>query len=567
MAKELFGMSRSATIALSGLGFIAFASPTFAAPPKPLIVLFTPGISAGARNTKEDSDANITRAKKAVAAMRDCFNETGFVDAVVYSPDSALFIRAAQESKIKLSDPNIPTATECYALAKAAGAGYSAFVVSGLSPQDTTGGVDIELQTQQIEGRKTWRSRRNAGGGVTGSITQSDNAVTSAANTLVQDFLRGPLHDLAQATAPSLPTPQPIPTVRSTPTENPVPMPGTEPNLAEPVPMTVPVPNVTPVTPREPIPSSGADTDNAAEAERHQGDEQMRSGDIPGAILSYRKAVNLSPVNPTYRTILANAYLLAGRKGDALSEAKRALDVIPSEDQKGRLAASRLLADILVQNGDTTAARVTYENILKAKPNETWAKVGLAEALLSDGKIDEATALYKSAATDAPNDKDVLLGYARLLATKGDYDEALKQLTGASDSTDGEARYRTALQLFDEGIAKIADRVEQNRVAWQKKQIAQPVFYKATASQTAKVSGLVALLKAVPPPKTADDATKRKHQKRVFAASLLLQGVAALLTQVETGDANAESEATVFLTEFGREIREIGTTTKPVSEQ
>lgn len=542
------------SVALVASGFAPGSA--FAAPPKPLIVLFTPGVPAGPRPVNDD-DTNLIRARRAVTAVRDRFNESGYVDAVVYSPDAALFVRAAQEAKLKLGDPTQPTASECYTLAKAAGAGYSAFVVSGLPNATTSGAVDIELQTEQIEGRKVWRGRRNAGGSTTTGADQSDNALASAANTLVEDFLRGPLRDLAQGTAPSLPPPQPIPTVRTTPETSLPATDNTTPNLAVPVPMTAPRPSVSPAERGAALPSSGADTDNAAEAERHQGDEQMRAGDVQGAILSYRKAVNLSPMNPTYRTTLASAYLQAGRKGDALSETKRALDVLPGDDHKGRLAATRLLADILVQNGDTTAARTTYENILQAKPTATWAKVGLAETLVTDGKVDEALALYKSARIDAPTDKDVMLGYARLLATKGDYDEALKQLTAASENGDGDARYRTALQLFDEGVAKIAERVEQNRSAWEKKQITQPVFYKATAAQSAKVSGLVSLLKAVPPPATADENTKRKHQKRVFAASLLLQGVASLLTQVETGDANAASEATVFLTEFGREMTEI----------
>ncbi len=542
-----------------------------AAPPKPLIILYTPGVPAGARATDAEPGDNGSRAKRAATAVRDRFNESGFVDAVVYSPDNALFVRAAQEAKLKLGAPASPTASECYTLAKAAGARYSAFVVSGLTPQNSDGAVDIELQTEQIEGRKTWHSRRNAAGS-SNSPGQADNALASAANTLVEDFLRGPLHDLAQATPPSLPPPEPIPTVRTPVRADP--LTSGEPNLAAPapvvvpapVPMAVPTPRVTSASPSEPLPSSGADTDGAAEAERHQGDEQMRAGDFAGAILSYRRAVNLSPVNPTYRTILARAYLSAGRKSDALSEAKRAMEVIPASDQSGRLAASRLLADILVQNGDSAAAKATYEEILRTQPTATWAKMGLAEALATDGKIDEAVALYQSARADAPTDRDTLLGYARLLAQKGDFDAALTQLTAATGSGDAEARYLTALQLFDEGIAKIADRVAQNRGAWGKKQIAQGVFYKATASQTAKVSGLVALLKGVPPPSTASDDTKRKHQKRVFAASLLLQGVAALLTQVETGDANAGEEATVFLTEFGREMRDIAAAPKRISD-
>ncbi len=241
--------------------------------------------------------------------------------------------------------------------------------------------------------------------------------------------------------------------------------------------------------------------------------------------------------------------------------------MIPSEDQKGRLALTQLLTDILSQSGDAAAARVTYQEILKSQPNAVWAKVGLAEVLLAEGNTDEAIALYKSARADDPSDKKVQMGYARLLATQGDYDASLRELTSTPGSDGGEARYSTVLQLFDEGIVKIADRVVQNRAAWEKKQIAKEVYYKATASQTAKVSGLVALLKAVPPMPNADEATKRRHNKRVFAASLLLQGVASLLTQLETGSTNAASEATVLLKEFAREFSEISPGTKTLVEQ
>ena len=249
---------------------------------------------------------------------------------------------------------------------------------------------------------------------------------------------------------------------------------------------------------------------------------------------------------------------MAGRRGDALSEAKRALGVVPASDRKGKIAASKMLAGVLAQSGDTAAARSTYETLLEAEPNETWAMTGLAEVLIAEGKADQALALYQKAKQTDPGDKDVALGLARLLATQGDYAGALRELTAATTSTDAGAKYLTARILFDDGVLRIADRVEQNRAAWEAKRIARDVFYKATAAQTAKVSGLVALLKAVPPASSADAATRRNHTKRVFAASLLLQGVAALLTQVETGDAGAGGEATVFLTEFRREMQGIG---------
>ena len=50
---------------------------------------------------------------------------------------------------------------------------------------------------------------------------------------------------------------------------------------------------VTPrVEPAKPLP----ETDGAAEAEMHQGQDLQRAGDISGAILSFRRAVSLSPL-------------------------------------------------------------------------------------------------------------------------------------------------------------------------------------------------------------------------------------------------------------------------------
>ncbi len=553
------------------LGLLAALAGTacgvFAAPAKPLIVLFTPGVSTGARDSggSATGDENVSRARQAAAAVRDRFNESGYVDAVLYAPDSPLFARAMMEAKIKLIKPDQPTETECYALAKAAGAGYSAFVVSGLPASPAQGAVDVSLQTEQIEGHKVWRDRRNASG-TSGLPGGPSNALLSAANMLVEGFLNGPLRELSRVTPPSQPATQPIPTVRATPPPAVPLLANGEPDVAAPVPMTAPVVPVAPVTAREPLPSSGADTDNAAEAERHQGDDELRAGDIPGAILSYRKAVSLSPLNTAFRASLASAYLQAGRKGDALSEAKRALSVVPATDIKGHAAASRLLADVLTQTGDTVAAKNTYSAILATQPDAVWAQLGLAEALVAEGDTDAAATLYLAARKNAPANHDAMLGYARLLATKGDYDGALRELTAMTGSADAGARYRAALQLFDAGITRIADRVTQNRAAYEKKQIARDVFYKATSAQTAKVSGLVSLLKAVNPPATADEPTKRKHHKRVFAASLLLQGVASLLTQVETGDANAGGEATSLLDEFAREMREVVTATPNTQE-
>lgn len=532
------------------LFFALSGSAAFAAPAHPLVVIF-------AGNPADSQiEGFAARARQTALAVRDTFNDTGLVDAVLYAPDNALFVRAMLEGKVKPADPQNLTESERYAIAKAAGAAYSAYLVSGLPSNTTPGAVDVQLSTEQIDGRKTWQGRGSYGS--TGkSAGKYDNAVLSAANQLVQDFLRGPLHELAAVEAPSLPPPAPIPITRPAATDT-----GNAPSIAAPAPMTAPTVPVAPVAPREALPSSGANTDNAAEAQRHQGDEQRRAGDATGAILSYRKAVNLAPLNAQYRASLAGAYLMAGRTADALSEAKRAISIVPDTDQTGKGAMAKVLAEVLAQSDDAAGARKTYEEMLRTDPTQTWAMTGLAEVLMTEGKTDEAAQWYKKAREAEPGSKEIALGYVRLLATQGDYNGALRELNAASGANDT-ARYDTTRNLFDDGVNKIAERVEQNRTAWERKKISQAVFYKATSTQTAKISGLLALLKAVPPVSSADAQTKRNHNKRILAASLLLQGVASLLTQVETGDADAGKEATVFLSEFRREMQ--GAETAPAA--
>ncbi|HVK05688.1 MAG TPA: tetratricopeptide repeat protein, partial [Armatimonadaceae bacterium] len=297
-----------------------------------------------------------------------------------------------------------------------------------------------------------------------------------------------------------------------------------------------------------------------ADAEANQGEQFLKAGDINGAILSFRRSVNLAPQEISKRVLLVRAYLAARRNADAVSEVRRALTIASPQDRAGQLELTRLLAEAMTQSGDTTAARATYEEIIGAQPTAQWARLGLAELLEKQGKNDEAEALYRTVRQANAKDRDAALGLARVLAAKGDYEGALEQITASSegDGEDGRRRrFETAVRLFDAGTSRVADLLTENREGYERGTLAREVFYKATAAQSARVTGLLSLLKAVPPPVDATEVVRKSYRQRIFAASLLSQGVASLMTQLETGDAAAGSQASVFLNEFRTEMNAV----------
>jgi tetratricopeptide (TPR) repeat protein len=219
------------------------------------------------------------------------------------------------------------------------------------------------------------------------------------------------------------------------------------------------------------------------------------------------------------------------------------------------------MADALRQQGDTKAARALYEDIIAAQPaTSNWARVALGDILYAQGDTVGAEAQYRAALKAEPQGRDALLGLARVLAAAGDYEGALKQMTAAQPAdANGDAalaRYATVRGLFDDGTARIAKLLRQNREAYANRSLGREPFYKATEAQSDRVAGLLKLLKSVPVPASTGADAGKAHRKRIFAASLLSQAVEAMLSDLETGKPDADSQATVLLDEFDREMAE-----------
>ncbi len=360
---------------------------------KPLIAVFIPTYPAVPTASSSASAAMPEPVELTAArAVRERLAASRVAEAVIYEPDAPVFLRAAAENKIGLADPRRPSSDERIALARAIGAQHVVLITlvnngeNGAAPPNTSdgdnssrdtpppatsgGGIGIEIRSWDVASRKTWSFQPSGVVQVTqtgppvyqvqGAPAAFSDGMRSAANLAVEKFLLGPLALYAQA-APTLSAAPSVP--------------------ASPPARSVAVPDADEQRPQSPRPAAAE-----SEAMRIRGVALLEAGDTEAAIVALRRAVDLQPRASTPRVALIQAYLKAGRGTDAVDEARRALTLVPAGDSAGELELTRLLARGLSVNGDTTAARAAYEQILQARPRATWARLALGDLLIEQNR-------------------------------------------------------------------------------------------------------------------------------------------------------------------------------------
>jgi len=99
--------------------------------------------------------------------------------------------------------------------------------------------------------------------------------------------------------------------------------------------------------------------------------------------------------SPELFTRLGWAWVMSGRPGMAVSGMMRAAELQPDEDR--RRVVRRSLADIYVSRADDEKAATLYAQILKEKPGDGGALVGLARIAVRRGRFEQARALLERA--------------------------------------------------------------------------------------------------------------------------------------------------------------------------
>ena len=492
---------------------------------RPLVIII-PGNqenTSGVSSTEEaDGETRAMRATKAASKVRDFLNDSHTVEATLYSPDTPLFVRAAQEAKLNLGRRYSLSSDEQVALAKSAGAIYIAVV--GVQKASDGSGYEMQFVGIDTASRKSYNdiakymilSVNKSGDNNTvrriETTTSPTNAVNSAANTLVTRLLNGPLADYGRV------APSPVFTKSSD-------------------------------VPTEATPTPEADIVKAA---LQQATTLFNDGNTGGAITLLRHTVNQSPLNLPLRMLLARTYLATRRTGEATAEIKRALSIItPTDKEQAEVVA--LLSDTFQKTGDVNAARAVYTDIALKQPGADWARLALADIALQQGQVGAAETQYRAVLKSNPKSKEAAVGMARLLAGRGDFEAAL--VAAVPEGSDPQTRYAVAVTLFDEFAAQNMTALQQNRTAWEAKRTTREALYKETVAQGAQATGLVKLLKALPPP--LEPAAKSLYARRVLVASLLSQSATALQNFLETGDKTSGTQSALWLAEGQKELQQL----------
>lgn len=162
----------------------------------------------------------------------------------------------------------------------------------------------------------------------------------------------------------------------------------------------------------------------SAEGWRVSGDAASARGQHQAAAVAYRSALERDPTTVNVQRV-AHAWLLAGDTRQAQANLETWLAKRP-----GDVAVRAALAETQMRDGNWSAARNQYQQVLKVDPNNPVALNNLANILIRL-KDAQATSVAERAWKLAPENPDAIDTYGWALASAGDYERALRLLRDA----------------------------------------------------------------------------------------------------------------------------------------
>lgn len=201
------------------------------------------------------------------------------------------------------------------------------------------------------------------------------------------------------------------------------------------------------------------DPDRAA-AHNNLGSALLKLGKTHEAIQSFHRALDLKPDFADAHNNLGNALFKQGQTNDAIYSFRRALalnpDLADAHNNLGNafleqgkidkalqgfhralaldpdhIEARNNLANTLMQNGDFRGAINHFQAILKKHPDHIEANINMGTALAQLGLIDAAITHYKAALRRAPNNPEVHNNVGVLLAQEKMFSEAIEHFQRA----------------------------------------------------------------------------------------------------------------------------------------
>jgi protein O-mannosyl-transferase len=166
----------------------------------------------------------------------------------------------------------------------------------------------------------------------------------------------------------------------------------------------------------------------------------LRDGRVGEAISDARTAIELAPADAEAHVTLGEALLKKGLSSEGMAQYDIALRIEP-----GNPIAHNNLGNVLLKAGRVDEAIVHYRAALAARPDSPKAHGNLGEAYLLKGRLDEAIAQLGEALDNDPLDAGAAANLGIALAQKGRVDAAIVQFRRALEIDPGFFIARTNL--------------------------------------------------------------------------------------------------------------------------
>lgn len=153
-----------------------------------------------------------------------------------------------------------------------------------------------------------------------------------------------------------------------------------------------------------------------------------------------------APAQAQVRQVLDQ--VLAAAQANGLTALVPAAEAPDEPDEPPMPPLHQAAYDALVQ-GDTAAARASYEQALKENPRDAMARAGLAQVGLLERTTSLDVAAVRAAASADPADVDAQLAVADVDLLDGHVEDAFDRLVDLVRATRGDDRERVRLRLVD----------------------------------------------------------------------------------------------------------------------
>jgi len=139
-----------------------------------------------------------------------------------------------------------------------------------------------------------------------------------------------------------------------------------------------------------------------------------QNGQMPEAILEYRRAIQLDGMQGEVRLKLGDAYAQVNEPVNAIREYVRASDLLPANVDAQLKAASGLLLA-----GRFEDARARADKVLAQDPKNTTAQILRGNALAGLKDFDGAVAEYENAVAANPSQHEAFVNLGAIQSLKG----------------------------------------------------------------------------------------------------------------------------------------------------